>query len=958
MPRPSIDRSFLIRALVSASLIALPFIFFHSAFTGNVILAPGDGWTQNFGVRVLIGQMIAAGEWPLWNPYIFGGTPLLASIYPGALYPPNWLFAILNPATAMNLVVVTTYHIALIGTYLFARRAGNSRPASLIAAIAFAFGGYMVSHLGHTSRIAAAAWLPWIMLAIEELYLTARWRWVVLGSCFIALQLYAGEPQMNCYTIIIAGLYWLFSVTVRNDRKILRGRFVISSAAMAICGLMLSLVQYLPSRELLKNGERLEIPFEYFAGGSFPPVHIFTFIFPFFFGGGLRPPFMMGYWGREGLVETCGYVGLVTILLCFTAIWASSRTRMIAFWAGTTLLALVLAFGVYLPFGIDNLLHRIPVYSLFRVQARHMFDFTFCAGILAAFGLTALSQSELKSRRRTGFRAGITFLAFVLITAIAYSLFSPRFFADIPHPAEAGMLLRAESIVPLALAVCSVAALAVFAYRASSWTALLFPLLLFADLKMVANSYEWTMAMRAETVGRMTDSPAVKLIKARESDLHAFRIASYSRSPFSNKYAALDYPNVSIARGLQSVNGYDALRLINFSKLAGDMTIEGLMSDTSVFSPDHRGLDLLNVKYLLMDRLNVIDPSTGVVIDGIRFDDGHFGLTLTPESRHVEMQQGGARCSVLALITNMSNSGILNDGTPILGITLRGRNGEIVKQDLVAGRDTAEWSFDRADVRATINHRRAPIAESFNADGFQAHRYLARIEFPLMEVTEITLDYLPKSGSIEISRASLFDHSTSISSPVEKLTFDSARWRILDSSSGVDVFERVDARPRVWLVRRAEVMTAALVLGSIKSGRLPDGSAFNPAETVLFATEDFGGRKIELPETGDTSGSEVKVTKYGPHRIELDARNSQPSFLVLSEIYYRGWEARIDGNRAPVERVDYVLRGLRLPPGEHKVEFIFLAHSFRQGALYGGIGLLLLAAGGVWWRRSQRSTAA
>src|SRR5678815_5538044 len=148
MPRLSIDRSFLIRALVFASLIVLPFIFFHYAFVGNVFLAPGDGWTQNFGVRVLIGQMIAAGEWPLWNPYIFGGTPLLGSIYPGSLYPPNWLFAILNPTAAMNLVVVTTYHIALIGTYLFARRIGNTRSASLIAAIAFTFGGYMVSHMG------------------------------------------------------------------------------------------------------------------------------------------------------------------------------------------------------------------------------------------------------------------------------------------------------------------------------------------------------------------------------------------------------------------------------------------------------------------------------------------------------------------------------------------------------------------------------------------------------------------------------------------------------------------------------------------------------------------------------------------------------------------------------------------------------------------------------------------
>ena len=90
------------RIAAAAALILIPLIYFFPAVIGRITLVPGDGLSQNLGVRTLIGQMLRDGHLPLWNPYIFAGTPLLASIYPGALYPPNWLFALFQPTTAMN----------------------------------------------------------------------------------------------------------------------------------------------------------------------------------------------------------------------------------------------------------------------------------------------------------------------------------------------------------------------------------------------------------------------------------------------------------------------------------------------------------------------------------------------------------------------------------------------------------------------------------------------------------------------------------------------------------------------------------------------------------------------------------------------------------------------------------------------------------------------------------------
>jgi hypothetical protein len=276
------------RAVTAAALILIPLIYFFPAVIGRITLVPGDGLTQNLGVRILIGQMLRDGQLPLWNPYIFAGTPLLASIYPGALYPPNWLFALLSPATAMNVVVITTYHLTIVGTYLYGRRIGMTRIGALTAGVAFTFGGFMITHLGHTSRIAAAAWMPWILLAVENLYWRLSWRWVALGAAFIALQLFAGEPQMNFYTILVCGGYLLFSLCRREERE-RRRRFLFGVAAMSACGALLSAIQLLPERELLRMGERASIGYEYFSAYSFPPLNILTFVFPFFFGGASLP---------------------------------------------------------------------------------------------------------------------------------------------------------------------------------------------------------------------------------------------------------------------------------------------------------------------------------------------------------------------------------------------------------------------------------------------------------------------------------------------------------------------------------------------------------------------------------------------------------------------------------------------------------------------------------------------
>ncbi|MBI1765516.1 MAG: YfhO family protein [Acidobacteria bacterium] len=936
------------RWLSATVFILAPLLYFFPAVLGQVTLAPGDGWSQIFGIRVLIGQMLQQGMLPLWNPYIFAGMPLLASIQPGALYPPTWVFAVFSPQAAMNLMVITTYHLALLGAYLYARRIGQTRLGALVAGLAFAFGGYLVAHLGHTNRIAAAAWLPWILLALEELHQRARWRWVTLGALFIALQLFAGEPQMTCYTIIVAGAYTLFTLFLREQQE-QPWRYLGALAAMGLCGALLSMIQLLPEREMLHFSERAAITYEYFSQFSLPPRQILGFFFPYYFGGAALDPYKVPYWGRWNPTETAGYVGMLTWLLALVTLCRWRKTALQWFWLAWAVVAVGLALGDNLPFGLYHFLHNVPVYNLFRAPGRHLLEFNLALGLLAGFGITTLTELEARARWRLVGLSSAVLGGIVAVAVVIYCFFDERLVMDLPLPPEAGSFANPDIYYPVVFFGLGVLALAAYARKPNALISVAIVALVLLDAMSYGFSYEWRLPsfnMRE----RLADAPSVKFIKEREKDLNAFRILSQSPQPFKDGYEMLDFPNVSIVRGLQSVNGYDPLRLTRTTDIAGQMTLEGWVEDLSAFNPEHSGYDLLNVKYLLCEQAS----KDTVTYEGIKFNGEPSTLQLKPGVRTVFKKH--ATINELAFVSAMGSSPQFTTGTPVVGIKLFTTDGRVIEQQMQAGRDTAEWAYDRADVKAVIKHDRAKVIESWPEDGYQGHRYLARFKFDRVTIEQIELTYLPTEADLTITRAAVFDSETNNSFALDVLNIPEERWQRLQQFGTVTVFENKHFLPRAWFVRRLQMSTTAEVLRAIKTGKLGDGAAYDPREVALFEKELYGKEQLDLPAPGDPAGAEVKITRYEPQRLELQTKHAQPGFLVLSEMYYRGWDAFIDGRRVPVERVNYALRGLSVPAGEHRVEFLFRSPSFNQGARLAGLGVLILLLGAIAGRRGWGGT--
>ncbi|MBK7233345.1 MAG: YfhO family protein [Saprospiraceae bacterium] len=113
-------------------------------------------------------------------------------------------------------------------------------------------------------------------------------------------------------------------------------------------------------------------------------------------------------------------------------------------------------------------------------------------------------------------------------------------------------------------------------------------------------------------------------------------------------------------------------------------------------------------------------------------------------------------------------------------------------------------------------------------------------------------------------------------------------------------------------------------------------------------------------ETGDGQGS-ISLQTYEPNKLEYMSNTASPQLAVLSEIWYGpdlGWEASIDGKPIELFRVNYALRGIKVPAGSHKVVLEFKPASFKTGELLSliGSGVLILFLGLAIWMRNRNET--
>ena len=126
------------------------------------------------------------------------------------------------------------------------------------------------------------------------------------------------------------------------------------------------------------------------------------------------------------------------------------------------------------------------------------------------------------------------------------------------------------------------------------------------------------------------------------------------------------------------------------------------------------------------------------------------------------------------------------------------------------------------------------------------------------------------------------------------------------------------------------------------------------SKVVAVKSKDLKDKNFELsmPFRIDSLAT-IQLTSYKPNHLKYVSNNKYLGFGVFSEMYYeKGWKASIDGKETEIFRVDYVLRGLKIPAGNHTIEFKFEPQVIKTGStitLISSIIMLLLLIGGIYF---------
>ena len=98
--------------------------------------------------------------------------------------------------------------------------------------------------------------------------------------------------------------------------------------------------------------------------------------------------------------------------------------------------------------------------------------------------------------------------------------------------------------------------------------------------------------------------------------------------------------------------------------------------------------------------------------------------------------------------------------------------------------------------------------------------------------------------------------------------------------------------------------------------------------------------------------SEINIGRYTEQHLAVNTRTNNPGFLVVSNMFYPGWQATIDGVKTKIVKTNYLLQGVLVPAGEHEIVLSFLPASFLLGLATSVLGITFLLLWGVMiWKR-------
>jgi hypothetical protein len=181
-----------------------------------------------------------------------------------------------------------------------------------------------------------------------------------------------------------------------------------------------------------------------------------------------------------------------------------------------------------------------------------------------------------------------------------------------------------------------------------------------------------------------------------------------------------------------------------------------------------------------------------------------------------------------------------------------------------------------------------------------------------------------------------------------------------------------NAFPRAWVVHKArqfppirgnrridrQHMMYEILYQDDPFWHMTDRTVYDPRQIAWVESDDPITLAKFLSGARGSANDVVRIVKYEPQRIEIEADLADPGLVVLADVHYPGWELTLDGTPATIYRTNRMMRGAAVPRGKHLLVYTYHPRSFIMGAAISVIAVIAAIVACAWiWRSPSRLTA-
>jgi|GEM_PF-4690416 len=863
-------------------------VTYDEPVTNRHQLDPGASAWQDEPWTEKAAKMYRNGDIPLWNSSQALGKPLAAAMQSAVFYPLKALVFIAPTPLVWNIYLLLRLAIGGVLAFLFFRLIGLKKISSLVGATIFILSGHYLFFVAE-AHLNVDIVLPLLFISFELIAQKRKnsWLWLALSVFLMAV---GGHPE----TALLAGtfglIYFAYRLFIDRDKWLEKAGQALGGIVM---GLGLSFFLVLPFFEFMRYAYTIHGPEEVLATIHDPKKMLINLFYPYFFGWPYQPwTDQYGTWSG-----TRNYIGVTALFLGTLSLFSLKK-----YYRYTPIFLFLFFVAITKLYGLLNYdwLSSVPYFNAIGYQKYLGPEISFIGGALAALGVNYLFLMDQKR-----YRPYLLILPAILVSYTIWYLYPSLDLA----PERVIEKVKIQLILPATLVLLALAGSFFWFKRRDviKYIAVIFAVVAIAEMVILAPKH-WPK--RVEPYNK---PPFVQYLQDRGTE----RL-------FAVDY--LLYPNASSAFGLYDVRDLDAVFVTHYFRYIKEF-INPSVVDRYTGMPENASkenlpttyrnnlfFDLLGIRYIVTKNQAIVEDSSSLarkLVDGI--DSANTGIRTLK-------------------VGDETRTSVFEHPDTVLSTTVTPRTRD-TKLTFSVGIDQSSWGKegDGATFKIWTTHRgdRSLVYElTVDPRTNSQHREWIDGEVSLGSYAgqTIKLDFETSAGANNLNDLAGWSRLRLTDEPV----VNDEQYRLVYEDE-VNIYENTHAFPRAFLVGDVTVQpTEDDVVAAMKT------TDFNPRLSAVIETD----RRLNIEGRSAIPIESVEITSYKDQQVTLNVSAPRKSLLVLSDTYYPGWKAYIDGKEVEIYKTNLALRGVLIEEGEHSVEFAYRPDSFRIGLYISIISLI------------------